>query len=930
MVREFRLKRLRWLLLPVLAVAFAATAFAQAPVQMPTQQQIEAFRALTPEQQKQILQQLNIELPGQGAVPSPAPAPSLPTSVPKTTQESGTDIPSLFNQEPPEPRLRAGDQVLVGVDEIGGAPERGEVPRVDPLSDPARASSEFIAEVLRRNPYRLDRSGRIQLPGSTGIPLAGLTQREAAQRLDADPSLRNYRFQLRLLPVEPELRPFGYDLFTTLPTTYAPTNDIPVPAEYVVGPGDTFRVLLIGEQGGQYTLTVGRDGAVDFPQLGPIQVAGMRFASAKDLIERSVAERMLGMRASVSMGALRSIQVFVVGEAERPGSYTVSGLSTVTNVLFASGGVKPIGSLRSIQVKRNGQLVKTLDLYDLLLNGDSSHDLRLQSGDVVLIPPIGTTVAISGEVLRPAIYELKAGASTSDVLHLAGGLTPEADPRTGRLERIDARRNRVAMNIDLTSAAGQGTAVQTGDAIRVMPIRDSMEGAVGIFGHVYREGTVQHRPGMRLTDLIGSLDEFKPLADVHYVLIRRETGPTRKVSVISADAAAAFADPASPANIVLMPRDRAYVFDMANSRNRVVAPIILELTRQSNNSEPLQIVGIGGRAKVPGQYPLEPGMRISDLLRAGGSLDQAAYGSEAELTRYEVVNGEERRTELFKIDLAKLAAGDATADMTLQPFDYLVIKEVTFWSDQEFVTLIGEVRFPGRYPVARGETMRSVVFRAGGLTEHAFAEGSVFTRRDLKEREQRQLGVLAERLRREIAVLSLQRAQAGDAVGTPQAIAAGESLLSDLETTEAVGRLVIDLNRSIRATPGSSMDIFMKDGDSLVVPRRTQEVTVIGEVQNSVSLLWIEGLTRDDYIERSGGMTQRADGKRTFIIRADGSVAASEGGSWFGRRGDTVIRPGDTIVVPLDAEEMRPLTVWTSITQILYNIAVAVAAVNSF
>jgi len=920
---------LRWLLVPVLACAFAAGAAAQAPP-MPTKQQLDAYRALTPDQQRQLLEQLGVELPSQGAPSSQPQGPGVPTSVPKTGATAATDPFAGFGLEPPEPTLRGGDQILLGVEVIKIAGAIVESTAIDQPSDHERATSEFVGRLLNGNPYRLERSGRILIPGSIGITLAGLTAIEASQRLNAEPTLRGFQFSVTLLPVEPELRPFGYDLFTTLPTSYAQATDIPVPPEYVVGPGDTFEVLLIGEQGGQYTLTVGRDGAVDFPQLGPLQVAGMRFAAAKELIERSVAERMLGMRASVSMGALRSIQVFVVGEAERPGAYTVSGLSTVTNVLFASGGVKPIGSLRAIQVKRGGQTVRTLDLYDLLLNGDSSNDVRLQSGDVVLIPPIGTTVAISGEVLRPAIYELKPGAKASDVLFLAGGLTPEADPRTGRLDRIDDRRNRTVMNIDLTSVAGRGLPVQTGDAIRVLRIRDSMEGAVGIFGHVHREGTVEHRPGMRLTDLIGSLDEFKPLADTQYVLIRRETGPTRKVSAISADAAAAFANPASAANIALEPRDRAYVFDMASSRDRIVAPIVLELTRQSSRAEPLQVVGIGGRAKVPGQYPLEPGMRVSDLLRAGGSLDQAAYGTEAELTRFEVVNGEERRTELFKIDLGKVAAGDSAADLTLQPFDYLVIKEVTFWSDQEFVTLVGEVRFPGKYPVARGETMRSVVLRAGGLTEHAFAEGSVFTRRDLRERERRQLTVLGERLRRELAILSLQKAQSGDAVGTTQAIAAGESLLADLESTEAIGRLVIDLNRSIRATPGSSMDIFMKDGDTLVVPRRTQEVTVIGEVQNSASLLFVEGFTRDDYIERSGGVTRRADTRRIYVIRADGSVAADEGGSWFGRKGDTVIRPGDTIVVPLDAEEMRPLTVWTSITQILYNIAVAVAAVNSF
>ena len=929
MVREIRLTLLRWLAWPALAIALVTGAAAQAPP-MPTKDQIDAFQALTPEQQRQLLEQLNIQLPAQEGMPSQAQAPVMPTSVPKTGVDPMAELLPGFGLEPPEPTLRGGDQILLGVEEIEAAKASSAAPRIDPLSDPARARSEFIAQVQDGNPYRLDRSGRIYLPGSVSIPLAGLTKEQATQRLDAEPAFRTYRFQLQFLPVEPELRPFGYDLFTTLPTTYAPATDIPVPPEYVVGPGDTFEVLLIGEQGGQYTLPVGRDGAVDFPRLGPIQVAGMRFAAAKDLIESRVAEQMIGVRAAVSMGALRSIQVFVVGEAERPGSYTVSGLSTVTNVLFASGGVKPIGSLRAIQVKRNGQVVRTLDLYDLLLDGDSSNDLRLQSGDVVLIPPVGTTVAISGEVLRPAIYELKGGSKTADVLNLAGGLTPEADPRTARLDRIDDRRNRIALNIDLTSQAARALPVQTGDAIRVLAIRNSMESAVGIFGHVHREGTVQHRPGMRLTDLIGSLEEFKPLADLHYVLIRRETGPARKLSVLSADAAAAFADPASPANVMLEPRDRAYVFDLASSRDRIVAPIVLDLNRQSSRSEPLQVVGVGGRVKVPGQYPLEPGMRVSDLLRAGGSLDQAAYGKEAELTRYEVIDGEERKTELFRIDLTKLAAGDPAADMTLEPFDYLVVKEVTFWSEQEFVTLVGEVRFPGKYPVARGETMRSVVLRAGGLTEHAFAEGSVFTRHDLKEREQRQLAILSERLRREIAVLSLQRAQSGDPVGTTQAIAAGESLLTELDTTEAMGRLVIDLNRSIRATPGSSMDIFMKDGDTLVVPRRTQEVTVIGEVQNSASLLYVEGFTRDDYIERSGGVTRRADTRRIYIIRANGSVAAAEGGSWFGRSGDAVIRPGDTIVVPLDAEEMRPLTVWTSITQILYNIAVAVAAVNSF
>ena len=886
--------------------AFALPAISQ------TAEQMKVFQSLPPEQQQEILQKIGEQKGIEQPTPTPtAPAPALPTSIPKTDVTSNQLAGTLETV----PRLRAGDTILLTVD-------------IPPEID--RASSEFRSRILGGNPYRLDRMGRLVLQDTTSIVLAGLTAAEAAVRLNADPQLQGYTFGVRLLLVEPELKPFGYDLFSNVPTTFAPATDIPVPADYVVGPGDTLEVQLIGDQGGHYTLTVGRDGVVDFPQLGPIAVAGMRFAAAKALLEQRVGEQMIGMRASVSMGALRSIQVFVLGEAERPGSYTVSGLSTITNALFTSGGVKPIGSLRNIELKRNGQTVTRFDLYDLLLNGDTSHDARVLPGDVIFIPPVGITVAVTGEVQRPAIYEVRDAATASEILKLAGGLTPEADPRTAALERIDERRNRTVLDLDLSSAQGRATALQTGDLVRVQAIRDSFEGAVSLVGHVHRSGSVQYRPGMRLTDLIGSLEELKPLADLHYLLIRRETGPTRTVSVVSADAAAAFADPASDANILLQPRDRVHVFDLASSRDRVVMPILDDLGRQSSRVEPVQVVGIGGRVKVPGRYPLEPGMTVSDLVRAGGGLDQAAFGGEAELTRYEIVDGEQRQTGLVRINLAQLRAGVSAADLVLQPFDYVVIKEIPLWREQETITVTGEVRFPGDYPIKRGETLRSVIERAGGLTDLAFPAGSVFMRQDLKAREQREMQVLAERMQRDLAALSLQQAQSETAASATQAMSAGQALLADLKNTEAVGRLVINLDEVLSAAPGSPSDIVIRDGDHLVIPRVTQEVTVIGEVQSPTSHLYRADLKRDDYVSASGGLTQRADKKRIFIIRANGSVAAAPSAAWFSRGGARDVQPGDTIVVPLDAQQMRPLTVWTSVTQILYNIAVAVAAVNSF
>jgi protein involved in polysaccharide export with SLBB domain len=291
-------------------------------------------------------------------------------------------------------------------------------------------------------------------------------------------------------------------------------------------------------------------------------------------------------------------------------------------------------------------------------------------------------------------------------------------------------------------------------------------------------------PACALTDLVGSLDELQALADTHYVLIRRESGPNRTVSVVSADLAAAFANPASDANILLQARDTVYVFDLARSRERVTIPIIAELERQSSDTQPQQIVTVAGRVKIAGEYPLEPGMTVSDLLRAAGGLDQAAYPKEAELTRYHIANGARRESLQVNINLEELAAGIATADVPLQPFDHLVIKEMPEWSEQESMAILGEVRFPGEYPIRRGETLRSVIQRAGGLTDLAFKEGSVFTREDLKEREQRQMEVLAERLQRDLAALSLQQAQSGEA-GAAQAISAGQQLLADLKSTEA-------------------------------------------------------------------------------------------------------------------------------------------------
>jgi polysaccharide biosynthesis/export protein len=366
---------------------------------------------------------------------------------------------------------------------------------------------------------------------------------------------------------------------------------------------------------------------------------------------------------------------------------------------------------------------------------------------------------------------------------------PEADPRTARLERIDQRRNRTVVDLDLSTPQGRAPACRPATCCASRPIRDSLEGAVSLEGHVHRGGGVQFQAGMRLTDLIGSLDELRPLADTALRAHPARDGPTRGVGGLGRPGGRV-RDPGSAAKcrcrratgVCLRPRQQP------RPRDRADPPPTS--TARAGATSRCRPSAVGGRVKVPGQYPLEPGMRVSDLIRAGGSLDQAAYGGTAELARYEVIDGERRQTEVIPIDLKP-------RPRRRPPPTVAAAVRLPGHQGDAGVARPGvhgpgrRGRFPGRYPVRRGETLRSVIERAGGLTDLAFVEGSVFTRRDLKEREQKQLQVLAERLQRELASLSLQQSRQSE----PDSTSAGHDGRARAACrpagTEAVGRLVI-------------------------------------------------------------------------------------------------------------------------------------------
>jgi protein involved in polysaccharide export with SLBB domain len=482
------------------------------------------------------------------------------------------------------------------------------------------------------------------------------------------------------------------------------------------------------------------------------------------------------------------------------------------------------------------------------------------------------------------------------------------------------------VSVDLGSKSANTIGVRSGDILLVPEILPEVDNAVTLAGHVYRPADYPWHSGMRLTELVGSREELMPGADLEYVLIRRKSRDGKPLKALSANLAAALAGPGSEKDLILQSGDTVNVFGLALGRQRVVEPLLEELTLQSTIDSPVQVVQISGNVRAPGMYPLESDMRVSDLIRAGGNLSEAAYAVEAELTRYSNSVDAGRQIEVVNVDLSAIRRGEVSADLALREHDYLIIKRLPDWDSIWTVTLEGEVQFPGSYRVRPGETLADVVERAGGFTEHAFVEGAVFLRESLKEQEQKQIEVLARRMEADLASLSLQSANEGGG----ETLSTGRTLLDQLRNTEAVGRLVIDINptNDIRATDGPTIE--MQDGDTLLVPRRPQVVSVLGETQQNASHLFRDGLSRDEYIGLSGGLTRRADKKLIYVVRANGAVVANNRSRWFGRRGDVGIRPGDTIVVPLDTDRMRPLTFWGNVTQILYQGAIAVAAVKTF
>jgi polysaccharide export outer membrane protein len=790
---------------------------------------------------------------------------------------------------------------------------------------------------------------------------------------------------------------FGLDVFANSPTTFSPVMDIAIPEGYILGTGDSVSIQIFGKENSEMQLTVTREGALVFPSFGPISVAGLTFAELKSVVVSKIQQKIIGVNVVVSLAQLRSMRIFVLGEAYKPGPYTLSSLSSVTHAIFAAGGISDIGSLRTIQVKRAGEIVQKVDLYDLLIEGDSSSDILLQSGDVVFIPPQSKSVSIAGEVRRPAIYELSQSDNFAAVINMAGGLLPSAYPKSTIVERYNENNLRSILNIDLSDNTQRARKVKPGDFIRVLKSSGLYVDSITLIGAVARPGKYQLQKNMLLSDVITDADtHLLPYADLNYGIIVREIDNARNIDILQFNLAEIFTDKNSKKNIQLSTNDKIIVFSKAFkfseeeflldelaytqdellakernlaiesyqqkefwdiheqndaidnskeekiyksidnigtsienedvtiremalfSRQRLLVPIINKLRYQAGAGQAVKLIEIDGEIKFPGIYPLAKGARVLDLILAAGGVKESAYLPRAELTRNEIqgINSVKMSKNIY---LANALKNIDEYNILLKSKDRLNIHRIPSWSENNVIELRGEVLFPGKYTVRRGESLSSIIKKAGGLTSFADPNGSVFSRVKLKQLEKQNLIKVSADLRIEMVTKSLS---SNSAVTSYTEI---QSLLADLTKVDPVGRLVINLPRVIAS---NDYDVAVEGGDILFIPTIKYSVNVMGQVQVNSSHMFDSSRSVKQYIAQSGGLKKRADDERIYIISSNGSIRMLQESNWFAGTSDSALKPGDSIVVPLDSEYMNSLTLWTTATTIMYNTAVAVAAIS--
>lgn len=810
----------------------------------------------------------------------------------------------------------------------------GTEPDAYQKSVPVGDATSFRVRELKNNQiyyFRVQGLGREQRPivVSEEVKVTPVPVEEMGSSLERAFARKSPTLLDKIEPstVDRTLRQFGYDFFKNSAANLSSVENLPVGSDYVIGPGDSLRIDVWGSLQARYDLEVDRNGEVTIPRVGAVKVWGLSYGQAREAIDKAFARYYRGYELNVTLGTLRTIQVYVVGEVEVPGTYNISSLATVINALAAAGGPSKNGSLRSVRISRGGKAVQEIDLYDMFLNGDRSRDSRLENGDTIFVPVIGPVVAVAGAVKRPAIYEIKGKTTLPGVLAMAGGITAAGDTGRVQVERIEGNSARVVADY-LPGDKTLGTeladvAVRDHDMVTVFPVREAVREVVTLTGNVARPGAYQFRKGMRVKDLIPDATVLLPESYLESVEITRLSPPDYRREILTVNLREALRD--SPVdNVELQEQDTIRIF----SRDEMV-----ERPR----------VAISGQVVNPGVYDYYPRMTVRDLVTAAGSPKRNAHLESAELTRVTVGAGSAGAARL-EINLARALAGDPAHNLTLEPEDALIVRGIENWLDatDRFVTLKGEVKFPGTYSIAKGERLSSVIERAGGFTGKAYLKGARFMRKSVREEQQKRMDEVIARTEQEIlrkqGELASVAASREELDATRAALEGLLKSLNKLKESRAEGRVVIRLTPldEFRKSP---YNLELMGGDVLDVPQVSSVVNVMGQVYNPTSFVHLPGEDVGHYLKSAGGATRDGEEDDMYIISADGSVLSRQqssfGINWsdsqrrwtFGGFMATVLDPGDTLVVPQKLERIAWMREIKDIATILGQIALAAGVV---
>jgi len=690
---------------------------------------------------------------------------------------------------------------------------------------------------------------------------------------------------------------FGSEFFSNAPSTFAPVQNTPVPAEYPLGPGDEVLIRGWGTIDIDYRATIDRNGLVTIPTIGSVVLGGVRAGDAEGVIQQAVSKLYKGVNLSVNFGQLRAITVYVVGQANRPGTYTVSSLSTLVTALFASGGPNANGSMRRVEVKRGGKVAATLDLYDFIAKGDRSADIKLRDGDTIFIPAASGFVALTGKVNTPAIYELRDGHDTvQTMLDFAGGLPVVADPRRAFLERVEPGKNQ-PRSVEQFALEGAGLSrnLKNGDVLSVVAITPDFSNAVVLRGNVEQPVRSPFKPGMRVSDLIPN----------RQMLVTR-SALQRQNAVAKVD-------------------------EVDNLQDRRTA-----LQQQNNAMGITGTKALGARDDEAEETPV--------AARIGAMMDEVNW----EYAVIERINHADLSVSLIPFNLGRVFENPNSADnVELQPGDTVTIfsqRDMAVPIDKRrvFVRIEGEVNVPGVYQMTPGDNLQALIAKAGGPTSNAYLFGSAFYREQVRKEQEVNQEKAASRLETQL------RSEQSRVLANVRSTSAADAQLAearrqaDMQTARETIARFRQMKPSGRIAFGFSPDMHsldqmpklkLENGDRLVVPARPDFVHVFGSVNTESSVLWRPGMTVSDYLNKAG-MTPEADADNVFVIRVDGSIASSSGTSWYSRGiGGLEVVPGDNIVVP---EKLDKETAWSRFTvglrewsQILANLGLGAAAIKT-